>query len=782
MLRNVVSLAVVSLVAGLTTSAFAAKGWKDGKSILQADFPYQIAAIGANGPGDNIANKGMAIALGNDAYVCFDTDLVRMSAGWTGGYITEKGVTFNGSHGGHPMVAGDQKFATQVVPGWADANGGFVDKRPEPFGPIDLTQAQWKGHYAYGTNVVLHYTVQGAKVLEWPASAVRKGQVRFERTFKIDSTDKELVLLVCDVEKGNPEVSGTRVTVAGADGQVTQVGVVGSDDSVVLKANGGRVTAHVAAGSKNLLFKVTIWNGDAANKDVYSDNIEVKPFLPEGFDKGGAARWTQSVETKGRLNTSSTPDGAYTVDALLPPFKNPWNRRMRIGGFDFFSNGKSAAVSTWDGDVWIVSGIDEKLEKLTWKRFASGGFETLGLKIVDDVIYTSGRDQITRYHDLNGDGEADYYESFNNEITSSRGFHEFVFDLHADAEGNFYFAKAAPVRGGGRGFGGGGGNGEVSAHAGTVLRVNKDGSKLEVYATGLRAPNGIGVSPSGQVTTGDNEGTYVPACPVNWVRPGGYYGVVDTAHRVPVPRRDPPLVWLSRDKFDNSGGGQVWATSKKWGPFEGQLLHLSYGKCTLNVVFAEEVGGVMQGAALQLPLRFTSSAMRGRFNPADGQLYVAGLLGWQTAAVNPGGLDRVRYTGKPVYSISGVAVDKDGVHLTFTQPLDEEEGSDPESFSIERWNYATRFGTDKVIEGRLVRGPFDRPNYGGHEVSVTDPAKVGREDVDIAAATLSKDKKTVTLALVDHRPAEQVYIRCNISAEDGEIIKQDLLLTINKIE
>ena len=81
--------------------------------------------------------------------------------------------------------------------------------------------------------------------------------------------------------------------------------------------------------------------------------------------------------------------------------------KMRIGGFDFFSDSSKAAVCTWDGDVWVVSGIDEKLENLTWKRIAAGGHETLGLTIVDDMIYTVADDQITRYHDLNGDGEID---------------------------------------------------------------------------------------------------------------------------------------------------------------------------------------------------------------------------------------------------------------------------------------------------------------------------------------------------------------------------------------
>ena len=48
------------------------------------------------------------------------------------------------------------------------------------------------------------------------------------------------------------------------------------------------------------------------------------------------------------------------------------------------------------------------------------------------------------------------------------------------------------------------------------MKVYKDGKTLVNYATGFRAPNGIGVGPEGQVTSGDNEGhldAQVPAQP-----------------------------------------------------------------------------------------------------------------------------------------------------------------------------------------------------------------------------------------------------------------------------
>ncbi len=80
----------------------------------------------------------------------------------------------------------------------------------------------------------------------------------------------------------------------------------------------------------------------------------------------------------------------------------------------------------------------------------------------------------------------------------------------------------------------------------------------------------------------------------------------------------------------------------------GELLHLSYGKCKLFHVLTDEAGGVAQGGVVQFPLSFASGVMRGRFHPQDGQLYVAGLKGWQTDAARDGCLQRVRYTGRPL--------------------------------------------------------------------------------------------------------------------------------------
>lgn len=65
----------------------------------------------------------------------------------------------------------------------------------------------------------------------------------------------------------------------------------------------------------------------------------------------------------------------------------------------------------------------------------------LGLRVIDDKVYVCGRDQITRLHDTNNDGEADYYENFSSAGETHPSYHGLVFDLQTDVAGNFYYAR-----------------------------------------------------------------------------------------------------------------------------------------------------------------------------------------------------------------------------------------------------------------------------------------------------------------------------------------------------
>ncbi len=773
--RAACALTVAAGFAGLPVLAQKGSNYR----MLQDDFPFQAACIGVNVPANNVAYKGYAIRVGNDATVLWDTDTLRLVAGWTGGFIDTHGVVFDGNHGKHPQMVGDQKFAVAFGPGVAGANGSYADTRPEPYGPIDKSVAHWRGLHVNGMNVLLDYTVNGdTLVSEQPGSVAADGGVAFTRTIRIEppesgflffksrKTTAPFSIALADAEGTVKVAGGDSVAIAGSGG-VTMVTAANLPKGASLAAEGGRVSLKFAKGARGGTVKVAIWTGSEADSAKVAGIASRAADLAD-YTHGGPRRWNETVKLQGKLNTSSTPDAAYATDSITSPEDNPWKRRVRFGGMDFFADGRRAALCTHDGDIWIVSGIDEKLENLEWSRFASGLYEPLGLQIVDGQIYVSGREGITRFTDVNGDGEADHYEAFNHDIMSTRGFHEFVFDLQRDAAGNFYFAKANPVNGGGRGFGdekASRGNGTVCSHAGCLFKVSPDGKRFEVVARGFRAPNGIGVRADGQLTTGDNEGTWVPSSPINWVDGKTFHGVINNlTPKAVADAYVPPIMWLSHSDFCNSNGGQTWVPNDRWGPFRGEMLYESYGKSSLFLVMRQDISnGRQQAAAVRFPLKFTSSVMRARWHPTDGQLYVAGLSEWQSNAARITGFDRVRYTGKPVYSVRAVKVVKDGVQLSFTQPLDKASAEDPQNWSGKRWNY--------------IRSE----NYGSPEVNVGNPDKKGRESIDITAAKLSADGMSVTLTIADLKLANQQSLKWDIKAKDGTPIAQDIQQTIHEI-
>lgn len=712
--------------------------------------PFISATVYANGT----TLKGLALKVGtkqDEATVCFDTELLRVSAGWTGGFIQPVLLM---SRGAYPTNIGNILFSSDVTPGWV-VNGKYGDPREDRRGPLPRNLAHYHGIYPSDAGPLLSYTIGGTEVLEHIES---KAGV-FAREFELAKHDRPYQVLVAQIKESSVK-GGKKLTLAqtGLDAEVEGL------DGASWAVHDGHLYLQVPAAKSTQKFTLTI------GKTGTLDAVKFATVDLKSLTKPHTPRWPEVLTMKGMRGLAT---GAYAVDTLPVPFDNPWHCDMLIAGLDFFSDGR-AAVSTFHGDVWIVSGIDDKLQKVSWKRYASGIYHALGLKIVNDTVYVLGRDQITRLHDLNNDGEADFYENFNNDVWITQGFHEFAFDLQTDAQGNFYFAKAGPVNKGGRGFM------QIVRNHGTLMKVAKDGSKLEVIATGLRAPNGIGISPDGQLTTGDNEGTWVPRCRINWVKPGGFYGVVDTSHMTPLPTDyDRPLCWLPKE-VDNSSGCQVWVTSDKWGPLKGQMLHLAYGTCSLYLVLKEEVNGQMQGGVVRLPVNFDSGIMRARFNAKDGQLYVAGMKGWQTSAAKNGCVQRVRYTGKPLNLPVGLHVTKEGVAITFSDKLDKELANDSENFAVSEWNYiwSSSYGSPEIS----VHNPASlHPGSKGTEWTKDQLMLKQHDTMTVKSAKLSADGKTVFLTIPDMQPVMQMQIRYNLETADGAVLRQEIFNTINNL-
>lgn len=709
-----------------------------GKFAEMDHGPFAAGTIDALWAGKgNWANKGLAIKLDEEkkAHVCFDPEQMRIACAWLGGVGWPAG---RDGLEGQPFADGQILWGTKKASLGFSKGGDWKDPRGKvPYGPLPRDWVRWNGHYRHGEKTILSYGVGEAEILELPAFDAKTDV--FSRTFNISKATGPIPALLVEKDGAAASMENGAAVLDGGDVVIAAVGPG-------VEAAPGRIEAKLPPGRSVVL----IWTGPKAELSRFTS---ASKSIPEAADlstltKGGPGRNT-AVTTAGVLGKEP---GAFQADVLTVPYDNPSKSYMRLTGVDFFSDGKRAAVCTMDGDVWLVSGIDDTLEKLTWKRFASGLFQTLGLRIVNDQVYTLGRDQITRFHDFDNDGEADFYECFNNDCGATPSYHEFAHDLQTDSQGNFYYLKGSNL-----------GATTIPYH-GCLIKVAKDGKSSEVWTRGFRAPNGMSVGPGDVLTTSDNQGNWTPSTPINYItKKDQFCGYVPCAHVTPAPKERPdPLCWIPYSQ-DNSGGGQLWATTTKWGAFNGELFHLSYGKCVLFHVLREQVGDVMQGGVVKFPFKFLSGVMRGRFNPVDGQMYFVGMRGWQTDGARDGCFQRIRYTGKAINMPLSAKVAKDGIAITFTDALDKETAAAADSYSAEWCN---------------IKWTAD---YGSPEFWVSEPAKKGREPLTVKDAALSADGKTVTLKIDGLRPVHILAIRYKIRGADGAAINQELDYTINRI-
>jgi azurin len=447
-----------------------------------------------------------------------------------------------------------------------------------------------------------------------------------------------------------------------------------------------------------------------------------------GLTRGGASQWPQEITTKGALGRH----GPYAVDTIEPPFQNPWKALMFFGDHDFFPDG-TAMICTMQGDVWRVQGLDETLEAVRWKRFATGLHQALGLVVAEGTTYVLGRDQITRLHDFDGDGEADFYESFSNAYSTSPAGHDFICGLQRDASGRFYTASGKQG----------------------LLRVSADGRQVETIATGFRNPDGLGLAPDGTLTVPNSEGDWIPASMVCEVRPGGHYGYGGPRENRPP---DLPLVYLPRG-LDNSSGAQVYVTSDRFGPLRDQWIHLSFGTGTYFLMLREQVEGQPQGAVVPMPGEFLSGAHRGRFNPKDGQLYVSGMAGWGSYTPADGSFQRVRYTGEPAQLPTAIHSHENGILLTFSRPLDRAIAERAHSHFAQAWNYRYSSG------------------YGSAELSPRHPGVGGHDAWPMTAAHVLEDGLSLFLEIPDLQPVSQLHLQ--VRPDAGRPV--DLYATVHRL-
>ncbi len=688
--------------------------------------PSLMNTYEVGGPGPNIAYKAMAVRLDSGAggvsrgrhWALFDHDTMRYAAAWSGsGFIDWKGIHFNGQHQVHPKLEGDLVFANPSGPGWANPETGtFDDPRMKGrdgrrYGPLPRAWAQFRGSYTFGNQTILAYRIGDADVLE---SFGIEGSA-YTRTLEIGKSSRDLFTRI------SPET--IHVALVGDK----QLSISTKDSSTILAIPASATPTRV---------KVLM------SRTALGTELRIPPQPLKPLTAGGPKRWPEILKTTVSLGKN---DGPFAIDTFALPERNPWNAQLRLTGFDFDPSGKKMAVCSWDGDVWLVSGLDHLAGGLSWQRIASGLFQPLGLKYRDGAIFVCCRDQIVRLHDLNRDNETDYYECINNDHQVTEHFHEFAMGLQTDAEGNFYYAKsgrhALPA---------------LVPHHGTLLKVSRDGSQTEILATGFRAANGVCLNPDGTFFVTDQEGFWTPKNRINLVKKGGFYGnmygytdITDTSDSA----MDQPLCWITNN-FDRSPAELLWVTSDHWGPLKGSLLNISYGHGKIYIVPNETVNGQAQGGMCALPLpTFPTGIMRGRFHPTDGQLYTCGMFAWAGNQHAPGGFYRVRFTGQSADLPVGLKAKKDRLELTFSDAIDPASASDPKNFEIKVWD--------------LKR----TKNYGSKHFN----------EKPLAVSAAAVEGQTVILTVKDLAPTWCMEIRYRIQGADGHAITGVINNTIHNL-
>jgi cytochrome c5 len=686
---------------------------------------------------NNFAYKGIAVRLDageggvskGKTWMIFDHDLLRVAGGWTGeGFIDWEGILLNDQHETYPRTIGHLHFETPVGPGWANpTSGSFDDPRfaardGRKFGPLPKQWADYKGLYNCGQNIVLSYTIGNSSILEKLDLEKNGEQSVFTRTLNVTPSK--------DILKMRVALAGTKVAVSGKGAS--------------LKEENGYVVLEISNSAKTSI-KLFIAEQKSNSLAEFAEKSS-PPELLEPFTKGGEAHYPQMITTR---VVKGNDEGLFAVDQLTAPYDNPWKSRMKFSGIDFMKNPDVAVMCTTDGDVWKVTGLTKDTGELQWRRIASGLFQPLGIKVLSEKIYVTCRDQLVLLRDLNGDGETDYYESFNHDHQVTDHFHEFAMGLQADKEGNLYYAKSGRHA-----------REALIPQHGTLLKVSKNGSKTEIIATGFRAANGVCINPDGSFIVTDQQGFWNPMNRVNWIEgKGKFYGNMwgynppkDSSNAA----MEPPMVWIDME-FDRSPSELLWVDSKKWGPLNGKLLSFSYGFGKIQLVLNEEVNGQRQGGVIDLPgVKFRSGVMRGRFNPVDGHLYACGMSAWGTSQTMRGGdFYRLRYTNKPLSLPVDLNAEEDGMKLSFASALDENKSKDLSNFEVQTWSIlrSSKYGSERY----------------------------NTQTLKIKEVIVSKDKKSIKLLLPDIQPVDVMTINYAVVDTQGNKLTGRLQNTIHNL-
>ncbi|QEF97416.1 hypothetical protein Mal15_14560 [Stieleria maiorica] len=471
------------------------------------------------------------------------------------------------------------------------------------------------------------------------------------------------------------------------------------------------------------------------------------------------------AQTLGEYWDTAEEEAKYYKIVEIPM---PEDAAIEAGSFEVLPDDR-LAIGTRRGDILLVEGAFDRFPQPTYKRFASGLDEVMGMSFKDGAFYITQQTEVTKITDEDDDGLADHFRTLS-DAWGFRNYHEFAFGSKLDPEGNIWVALCLSKS-----------YQSDEPFRGWCVKVTPDGNTIPI-CSGIRSPGGIGPNEHGVMFYAESQGPWNGSCSLKVLQPGGFMGHpasfrwYDLAENLEKPSVEPntrsrllterkrvkelvpyavvfPYIKMGR----SISGFMVDRTGGRFGPFENQIFVGDFSLSVMMRATTEKINGVWQGACYPFREGLATGLLACQFTPR-GDLIVGGTnRGWPVRGPREFAIQRLDWTGIVPFEIKQINALPDGFRVTFTEPVDPTTASQTDSYRLSTFTHVYQQG------------------YGSPEVDQTTPAVT---DAIVSPDGLSVQLKIDGLVQGHVHEFDLAPIR---SAEGGKLVHVNAYYTLNEI-
>lgn len=376
--------------------------------------------------------------------------------------------------------------------------------------------------------------------------------------------------------------------------------------------------------------------------------------------------------------------------------------------------------------------------------------DAMGVLVHEGAIYVSDQNQVLKFTEQGGVwSQATFLK-----IPTGDGYFEYTFGPVAPGDGYFYFGNSnhtePPV---------GYMVKQKFPDRGTIIRVPEEGGDYEVYAKGIRMPNGMGLGPDNSIVITENQGVWRPASVVNHIRKGKHYGYAHTvAERDSISEISPSTIQLPYKTITTSPTQLVKLDA---GPFKDHLIFGDWPatglyRAHLDPILDDKGLPTYQGSCFYLTSGNSQSAIRMVKEPGTNGIYLANLSNYAF-----GSLQKLTYNpAAAFFEMLSIRARSGGLEIEFSQPV----GTGAEAaatYSLEDWEF------DYSVYGKNTK-LYYYPDFTPSALSVTK-------------VQLSEDKTRVFLTVEGMTEKSVIHVTLgNLSSQSGSsLLYKDGWYTLN---